>query len=265
MSYSKEHYTELQAQEMQQNTSDLSLITPDSNGKVKARNLYKYLELEVNQISRWLKSKIQNNQFAVEGEDWVGFDNYVEGNKITDYHLAPNFAKKLCMMSKSVNGENARNYFLKCEELAKQKLLPIHQIQKSKLDLLKESNQNLSLAIEEIEEKEKIIAKQNLELIHKQEIILDLTADIPPKEMRATINEVIRWKAGDYGGRWNKLYKQFKYHYSVDIPTRAEHRNVKKLDYAQQENLLTNLYKLALELFEKDNPEIKNQLQLATI
>jgi hypothetical protein len=108
---------------------------------------------------------------------------------------------------------------------------------------------------------EEQLTQANLELNHKQEIILDLTADIPPKEMRKTINEVIRWKRGDYGARWNKLYKQFKYHFSVDIPTRAKHREMAKLDYAQKENLLTKLYKLSLELFEKDNPEL-NQLQL---
>jgi hypothetical protein len=108
---------------------------------------------------------------------------------------------------------------------------------------------------------EEQLTKANIELNHKQEIILDLTADIPPKEMRKTINEVIRWKRGDYGARWNKLYKQFKYHFSVDIPTRAKHRDMAKLDYAQKENLLTKLYKLSLELFEKDNPE-PNQLQL---
>jgi hypothetical protein len=112
---------------------------------------------------------------------------------------------------------------------------------------------------------ERDLQTANLKLEHKQSIILDLTQDIPVKTMRAKINEVIRYVRFGYGDRWNKLYREFKYHYNIDIPTRADHRGMAKLDYAQQEGLLQNLYKLALELFEKDNPELKyNQKQLQT-
>jgi len=102
---------------------NFSLIELLPNGRVSARKLYEFLELRKADISRWLKSKIVENQFATENEDYFGFRTVAEGNEIEDFEITPNFAKKLCMMSKSKRGEEARNYFLKCEESLKNKVL----------------------------------------------------------------------------------------------------------------------------------------------
>lgn len=103
------------------NTVDFSLIEIKANGKISARNLYKFLGLKQSDIARWLNSKIVKNKFAIENEDYWGFSIVAEGNQTMDYDLTTNFAKKLCMMSKSKNGESARNYFLECEQKANQK------------------------------------------------------------------------------------------------------------------------------------------------
>jgi len=92
----------------------------DSEGKTTARALYAFLELAVGQFSRWAKSNIVDNQFAIEGEDWQGYDIVVEGNSTMDYKIASDFAKKLCMVSKSPKGEEARDYFVMVEQNAKQ-------------------------------------------------------------------------------------------------------------------------------------------------
>jgi len=91
---------------------DFSLITPNSKNRVLARNLYKFLELAPAVISRWLTSKITNNKFALENEDFWGVNILVEGNKIQDFEITPNFAKKLAMMSKSKMGEEVRNFYI---------------------------------------------------------------------------------------------------------------------------------------------------------
>jgi hypothetical protein len=202
------------------------------------------------------------NVIRDEFEEEIGVQKLLEtpyvnnqnGQTYSIFNLSLSQAKQVLARESKHVRKAVIQYIEELENKA-QKVQP-QPIELSRMDILK-------LALESEEARlatEKQLQLANTQLQHKQEIILDLTADIPPKEMRATINEVIRWKAGDYGGRWNKLYKQFKYYYSVDIPTRAEHRDMKKLDYAQQNNLLTDLYKLALELFEKDNPETKNQL-----
>lgn len=61
---------------------ELIKIQTSQGGKqvVSARELYQFLGYESNQFSRWSKSKIVSNKFAIEFEDWTGFDTVVEGN-----------------------------------------------------------------------------------------------------------------------------------------------------------------------------------------
>lgn len=108
-------------------TSDFSLIEV-KDGKIKARNLYKFLGLAKATINRWLKTNIENNSFAFENEDFWGFNTMLNGNKIQDYYLSIDFAKKISMQSKTEMGEKARNYFLTCEEKLKELSLPSYQI-----------------------------------------------------------------------------------------------------------------------------------------
>lgn len=42
----------------------------DENGMTTARKLYAFLELTQGQFSRWAKSNIVDNEFAVENEDF---------------------------------------------------------------------------------------------------------------------------------------------------------------------------------------------------
>lgn len=93
------------------------LIHIDQDGRMTARELYAFLELNPSQYSRWAKANIVDNQFAAEGVDYFPFDVNVErgGQASTDYLLTIDFAKKLCMVSKSPKGEAARDYFLEVE------------------------------------------------------------------------------------------------------------------------------------------------------
>lgn len=88
----------------------------DENGYTTARQLYSWLELADGQFSRWAKTNILDNAFAIPNEDYIGFDINVEGNKTVDYKITATFAKRLCMTTKSKRGEEARDYFLGCEE-----------------------------------------------------------------------------------------------------------------------------------------------------
>lgn len=86
-------------------------------------DLYMFLGLSEKNKDRWRKENIENNKFAVNGDDFVVFLQQEEYNKI--YILSLAFAKKLSMMSKSKKGEEARNYFLECERIAKQQIKQI--------------------------------------------------------------------------------------------------------------------------------------------
>ena len=80
------------------------LIKIDTDGKITARDLYEFLQLAPSQFSRWAKTNIEDNPFYSEGTDWWGFDIVSNGNGTKDYRLTIDFAKHLCMLSRSERG-----------------------------------------------------------------------------------------------------------------------------------------------------------------
>lgn len=129
----------------------------EKDGKqiVSARELYKVLELADGQFSRWAKTNIIENPYAIENEDWVGFDIDVEGNSTKDYAIVLPFAKKIAMMSKTEVGNRVRDYFLECERKVKE--------QEVVWTLPKTYAEALQLAADqakEIELQQKLIAEQ---------------------------------------------------------------------------------------------------------
>lgn len=122
---------------------------------VSARELYNKLGLNKAVISRWLDKNIVNNEFAIEGEDYMGFNIMLNGNEVKDYKISIDFAKKLCMMARTPQGERVRQYFLKCEEKARN----ISNI--SNLSYAELVQRTLLLTQEEIAKRDEIIKSQN--------------------------------------------------------------------------------------------------------
>ena len=81
-------------------------------------------------FSHWCLRNIKKNKFAVENEDYIVFVIKSENPKIggrpkTDYKITPKFAKKLSMTGNTERHEQARQYFIACEQglkIAAQKL-----------------------------------------------------------------------------------------------------------------------------------------------
>ena len=96
----------------------LQLQTIDGNTveTVSARELYEQLGLDKSNWSRWSKSNIVDNPFAVENSDYVGFVIMTNGNETTDFAVTIDLAKKLAMQVRTEKGEMVRNYFLECEK-----------------------------------------------------------------------------------------------------------------------------------------------------
>ncbi len=67
-----------------------------------------------------------DNQFASENADYkvlaIKCENPAGGRPSQDYSLSIDFAKKLCMISKSPRGEEARDYFIEVEKRYKEQL-----------------------------------------------------------------------------------------------------------------------------------------------
>lgn len=101
----------------------IPIIQREGKPAVSARELYRFLELDPSNYSRWAKANITENGFAAQGEDWTRLviqDETPNGGKIDreDFTVTLPFAKKLAMMSKSAKGEQVRDYFLLCEAAA---------------------------------------------------------------------------------------------------------------------------------------------------
>lgn len=92
----------------------------ENNGKkaVSARELYEGLGYNSAHWAKWNKKNIEDNQFAIENEDWVGFTLSVNGNETKDFTLSIDFAKKLSMLARTERGEQIRNYFISVEKQA---------------------------------------------------------------------------------------------------------------------------------------------------
>lgn len=96
----------------------------DENGMTTAKKLYAFLELNPSNYSKWYKTNIIENEFAVENEDYfhssLDTSEQGRGNFAQDFKLTARFAKKLSMKSSGVRGEEARAYFTRLEEKAKE-------------------------------------------------------------------------------------------------------------------------------------------------
>lgn len=94
----------------------------DKDGMTTASKLYAFLELLQSNFARWCKKNIVNNKFATENEDYFPFIMQEERDKPknpkpkTDYKLTSEFAKKLSMTGNTEKHEQARNYFIACEQ-----------------------------------------------------------------------------------------------------------------------------------------------------
>jgi len=152
-----------------------------------------------------------------------------------------------------------------------------NQIQPKELSRL----EIIKIALKSEEEKIKLQEEnqiQKLELDHKNSIILDKISEVPPKTMRAKINEICRnTKYGDFQARWRTLYKEFYYIYNINLKERSENSGVKSvrkemknkievkytiynkspIDIAEEIGELEHLYLLSLKLFETNPISLK--------
>lgn len=100
------------------------LIKIDAEGRITARNLYEFLQLNWANYARWCRMNIVQNVYATEGVDWWGSSCVMNGNETMEYLLTIGFAKKLCMLSPTERGNQARDYFVEVENRYQKQIAP---------------------------------------------------------------------------------------------------------------------------------------------
>lgn len=94
----------------------------EENGRqlVSARELYLGLGLNKTHWKRWAKQNIEDNEFFIENNDWVGFATMANGNETKDYAISLEFAKHIAMMARTEKSHEYRQYFIACERKLKE-------------------------------------------------------------------------------------------------------------------------------------------------
>lgn len=193
-------------EELENQTPIEVMLGIDSKHMTTARKLYEFLGLDVGNYARWVKSNIVNNKFAEEGIDYYAFTINKErgGQASVDYRLSASFAKKLAMTSHTERGEQARKYFVKVEEILKEKAL------EEKRRLPSNYKQALQALIDQLDENEKL-EEDNSRL----EVELDCSKQWYTIKRVAKINDIewskLEWrklkdKSYDLGYGINKVF-----------------------------------------------------------
>lgn len=182
----------------------------DENGMTTARNLYEFLELDKSNYSRWCKSNIENNSFAIKGEDFFPFviNDECGGQATTDYKLTAHFAKKLSMKGNSSRAEEAREYFTTLEEKVKQKAIDLSQLS-PELQMFSKIFQTVAQQqLEQIRQSEQI-TKVETTVNNMKEIFIT-----PIGDWKAEINSRVREisiKSGiPYQEVYNRMYAELE-------------------------------------------------------
>ena len=59
----------------------------------------------------------------------------------------------------------------------------------------------------------------------QKEIIKGLNGDLQPYQIEDIINRVVRVGGGNYGSKFNEIYRVFKEHYHIDLKARMKNYN----------------------------------------
>ncbi|WP_375680650.1 MULTISPECIES: antA/AntB antirepressor family protein [unclassified Bartonella] len=91
---------------------------------VNARDLHAFLEI-TSKFADWIKNRIKECNFR-ENIDFIGFSKNLEkgGRPSIEYHITLDMAKHLSMIERNDKGHEARQYFIKCEQLLKKVATP---------------------------------------------------------------------------------------------------------------------------------------------
>ena len=221
-------------------TINISTQTPieialqiDENGMTTASKLYSFLELNPSHFSRWCNTNIKNNRFAIKNEDYEVFAFDGENPKIggrpkTDYKLTSEFAKKLSMTGNSEKHEEARKYFIACEQglkIATQRLQSQQIDMKPLVDAIAALTNNMITMQQDIQEFKQ--SQRNRYLLEKRYPSAWYKKIAPKYKMLMDYFDCTRSEL------YSSIYKELEDTYDLDINQIHE-------DYCYENHLLKN-------------------------
>lgn len=199
------------------------------DGRVSARDTYEFLQLTPGQFARWSKSNITENQFADENQDYTVVDINVDVRNnlagtvertIADYRLSVPFAKKLCMLSKTERGEQARDYSIAVEDRLK-RVAQLPQLTPNEMILqLAQSAVELERQVKEHDQRFEAIEQTVLESAVQVETALKVFSRPGNNwrdEMYIAVTDLIETHRLSQPQFWRKLYLEVEGVACVDL------------------------------------------------
>ena len=226
----------------------------EHNGKkaVDARLLHQYLESK-REFTTWIKDRIKKYGF-IENQDYVVFDEIVKnpngGRPLTEYVLTLSCAKELAMVEGSKKGQEARRYFIACEEKLQELANP-----KSQLDILVES----AIALREQEKRLSTVEGKVDSIIQRQEeaekelkalpIASEVVPELPLRDkIRLLVNRYCSATGLLQKQVWDNIYQTMYYNYHIAVKAYKKAKNESWIDIAEKRGFLDKMYIVASNL-----------------
>ncbi len=208
----------------------------DENGMTTASKLYAFLELEPKNFSHWCTRNIKKNKFAIENEDYFSFvveNERFNPNPKTDYKLTSDFAKKLSMTGNTDRHEQARQYFLACEQGLKVAVTKLNN-NGNAINELAESLSAMTQAITTLTNNMTTVQQDIQELKQSQRNRYILDKRYPSawyKRMAPKYKMLMEYFDCSRNELYSSIYKELEDTYSIDINQIHE-------DYCYENHLL---------------------------
>ena len=249
----------------------------DENGMTTASNLYVFLELDLSHFSRWCNKNIVNNKFAAKNEDYFPFA--IEGERHnpklkTDYKLTSDFAKKLSMTGNTERHEQARQYFVACEQglkVAAQKLQSVtnNSTDEKLIELLTSMNNRLSKLEEQSSKKklpEKKYSRWKTNTFNKLKTLLSYVNKNSDEKLslRNLMHLVIEETEDTYDIEINEYTDLYRCEFSIDTDIKVEvldvinhYKDIRDMFTLTLDSIMKKLY-ITEDIDCNENHKIKN-------
>lgn len=218
----------------------------DENGMTTARKLYEFLELNPSNYSKWCKTNITENQFAIENEDYTRFvleyESAVGIKEREDYRLTAHFAKKLSCKGNSAKAELAREYFTRFEEKAKEDVIDRQQLSPLMQSLM---------SMVEVQAKQELEQKrqaEQLNRIEKQQEVIKQAIQPVTENWKEEIGKKIRriqYSCGrDFRELTAEMYKELEQRANCNLSARLRNKRQRMEEAGCTKTAINNARKI---------------------
>lgn len=119
--------------------------------------------------------------------------------------------------------------------------------------------------LDTIQQQNNTIQQQNHTISHQEDIIRNLTSDIPLADKRQILNRIVRF-GGNPHTRWPFLYREFDNKFHMNTKVQLEHYNEthkpklqNRLDYIEHIGMFNDLAEIACVIFGPDIEKLSAQ------